>query len=435
LIGSLAGSGSVTNINNLYTGGDSSSTTFSGIISGLGGVTKQGSGTFSMTGLKNYAGNTSVLGGTLSTNSASLADAADVYLTTGAALQLGFNGADTIRSLYIDGALQSYGTWGPPGSGAQNTTPLLSGTGVLSVPAPNANISLTLNYAGSYDAAFNPLPGSPPAPLFSENAPHSGAPPAIHVPGAYHQFDVYMTITGLPAGEDFRSVEFDMVLGPGVTPSDFGYFAVEPPYTYDPPGPPGLTALFSQNGDAGSNTLDLQGITVIANSLNNHQGTHLRHPGENEPGGVAPNTNLAPPLKLGSAFVFWDGTFGGDGKTFVGVAPNGANPWGSITAFNNPVGHSTAEFTSGPREEWVGPLPGDFNFDDFVNAADYVVWRKNGMSQAQFNTWRANFGNTFGSGSSAIAFTTVPEPTAVLLLLAGVLFYQILRPVSRRGMC
>jgi hypothetical protein len=224
---------------------------------------------------------------------------------------------------------------------------------VLGISAQAANLTLSVDYAGSYDAAFNPLPGSPPAPLFAQNAPHSGAPPAVHVPGAYHQFDVYMTITGLPAGEDFQTVQWDMVLGPGVTPSDFGYVAAADPQ-YDPPGPPGLTALFSQNGDAGSNTGDLQRITVITSAANNHQGTHLRHPGENEPSGVGANSNLAPPMLLGSAYVFWDGTFGPDNKTFVGIAPNGANPWTSITAGNVPVGHGVGEFSSGPQEEWVG---------------------------------------------------------------------------------
>ena len=93
---------------------------------------------------------------------------------------------------------------------------------VLGVSAQAANIALTIDYAGSYDAAFNPLPGSPPAPLFSQNAPHSGAPPAVHVPGAYHQFNVFMSITGTVAGEDFQSVIFDLLLGPGVTNPDPG---------------------------------------------------------------------------------------------------------------------------------------------------------------------------------------------------------------------
>lgn len=58
-------------------------------------------------------------------------------------------------------------------------------------------------------------------------------------------------------------------------------------------------------------------------------------------------------------------------------------------------------------------LPGDFNFNGIVDAADYVVWRKTDASQQGYDTWRANFGATVGSGAGPAnsASTTVPEPT------------------------
>jgi arylsulfatase A-like enzyme len=66
----------------------------------------------------------------------------------------------------------------------------------------------------------------------------------------------------------------------------------------------------------------------------------------------------------------------------------------------------------------------DFNRDGFIDAADYVAWRKNGGTVDQYNLWRANFGTTAGSGSGATIdspSTQVPEPaTAVLLLLCAV---------------
>jgi hypothetical protein len=87
----------------------------------------------------------------------------------------------------------------------------------------------------------------------------------------------------------------------------------------------------------------------------------------------------------------------------------------------------------------VGPalLPGDYNDDGKVDAADYVVWRKNEgtmnilpndptggtIGAAQFNSWRANFGNMLGgSGSTNTedASGAVPEPNSVSLLLATV---------------
>jgi hypothetical protein len=63
-------------------------------------------------------------------------------------------------------------------------------------------------------------------------------------------------------------------------------------------------------------------------------------------------------------------------------------------------------------------LPGDFNDDGIVNAADYVVWRKTDGSQAGYDLWRANFGRTAGHGS--LASGTVPEPATAMLLLAAI---------------
>jgi probable HAF family extracellular repeat protein len=65
----------------------------------------------------------------------------------------------------------------------------------------------------------------------------------------------------------------------------------------------------------------------------------------------------------------------------------------------------------------VPAIPGDFNHDGTVDAADYVVWRKTGGSQDQYNTWRAHFGQTAGSGASTESPAAVPEPATLALLL------------------
>ncbi len=62
--------------------------------------------------------------------------------------------------------------------------------------------------------------------------------------------------------------------------------------------------------------------------------------------------------------------------------------------------------------------PGDFNNDGRVDAADYVLWRKNNINGEQgYNDWRTNFGRTAGSGSGLSA--AVPEPGSVALLMTG----------------
>lgn len=74
-------------------------------------------------------------------------------------------------------------------------------------------------------------------------------------------------------------------------------------------------------------------------------------------------------------------------------------------------------------------LPGDYNHDDRVDAADYIVWRNtmNSTTQlaadgsgdgvinlADLNVWRANFGHTFGSPASRVAIgPSVPESSTV----------------------
>ena len=48
-------------------------------------------------------------------------------------------------------------------------------------------------------------------------------------------------------------------------------------------------------------------------------------------------------------------------------------------------------------------LPGDFNDDGTVDAADYVVWRKTDGTQIGYDTWRAHFGETAGERCGGLA--------------------------------
>jgi hypothetical protein len=72
----------------------------------------------------------------------------------------------------------------------------------------------------------------------------------------------------------------------------------------------------------------------------------------------------------------------------------------------------------------VRGLAGDYNRDGSVDAADYVVWRKNDGTQAGYDIWRANFGETAGISTEAAAESAasgaVPEPATALLLLFSV---------------
>jgi hypothetical protein len=100
------------------------------------------------------------------------------------------------------------------------------------------------------------------------------------------------------------------------------------------------------------------------------------------------------------------------------------------------------------------PLPGDYNRDLTVDAADYLVWRKQiadfgplpngsgvgifaGMALPEdYAYWRANFGRSFPSGhgsvslASGIGSQSIPEPATVLLI--AIAFTLLPRDTSAR---
>jgi mannan endo-1,4-beta-mannosidase len=88
-----------------------------------------------------------------------------------------------------------------------------------------------------------------------------------------------------------------------------------------------------------------------------------------------------------------------------------------------------------PWSNLAPTLPGDFNKDNVVDTADYVVWR-NGVgttyTQFDYDTWRANFGRAGGSGAIAINLATVPEPAGTAVWLTVILALTRVRQ-SRRS--
>ncbi|MEX0611299.1 MAG: pentapeptide repeat-containing protein [Pirellulales bacterium] len=98
---------------------------------------------------------------------------------------------------------------------------------------------------------------------------------------------------------------------------------------------------------------------------------------------------------------------------WTGVTPTGAFTVSSPYTWNLSNLYTTGEVTLAAAPS----LPGDFNLDGTVDAADYVVWRKNYGTPAAYNVWRTHFGQTAGSGSGTDANAAVPEPSTLVLLL------------------
>jgi T5SS/PEP-CTERM-associated repeat protein len=76
----------------------------------------------------------------------------------------------------------------------------------------------------------------------------------------------------------------------------------------------------------------------------------------------------------------------------------------------------------------ISTLPGDYNADGSVDAADYLVWRKNDSTPAGYDTWRANFGATAAVGAASRRAApgpprlggptpAVPEPASLWIAL------------------
>ncbi len=183
--GSLAGAGQVNlGAGRLTTGSNNTSTTFAGVIAGSGGLTKVGTGTFTLSGLNTYTGTTFVNAGTLNvTSTGAIAGSVVNSATFGNAGLVGGTllnnpGATATNSGTITGLVTNDGTFTSTGtlnggltnagtsslSGAVNGTVLNSGTITLTGTTTGINIfdqtgSGIFNLAG-FDTTIGSLSGA-----------------------------------------------------------------------------------------------------------------------------------------------------------------------------------------------------------------------------------------------------------------------------------
>ncbi|MCS6319724.1 MAG: autotransporter-associated beta strand repeat-containing protein, partial [Nitrospira sp.] len=152
-VGAVAGAGNIPlGSGTLTTGGLNTSTSFSGVVSGTGGVSKSGTGTWTLSGANSYSGATTVSGGTLTSGATgSLPDASAVTLNSGTTLNLN-SFTETVGSLSGAGDI-TLGSAALTSSGnGTNTTysGVISGTGSL-IKAGSG--TLTLTGTNSYSGA------------------------------------------------------------------------------------------------------------------------------------------------------------------------------------------------------------------------------------------------------------------------------------------
>jgi hypothetical protein len=180
-------------------------------------------------------------------------------------------------------------------------------------------------------------------------------------------------------------------------------------------------------------------------------------------------------IKTNSNFeMVFNGHFGGDGEGYLDSTDNagktvhqmffntqfetqGGNGWIRLVEFLNdgttvrvrtysPLLDLTRTSSAYDFEFQLSPIPpepGDYNGNHFVDAADYLLWRKSFgsranltadgnndgvITEADYTYWRQRYGNpTAGAGAGSF-FTSIPEPsTATLFVVAVGLFSGVLR--------
>jgi hypothetical protein len=132
----------------------------------------------------------------------------------------------------------------------------------------------------------------------------------------------------------------------------------------------------------------------------------------------------------------------------LGITGSPALPSSSLLGFGEGAnGAIYAMFDNGQIYELVPqaiPLPGDYNNNHVVDAADYVLWRENAgtnnillndavggmIDDDQYNQWRANFGNSIATGGFGAVL--VPEPGVLPLLFASAVAGLLATRGSRR---
>ena len=159
-IASLKGGGHVNlGANTLTTGNDNSSTTFSGAIGGTGGLTKEGTGAFTLSGVNTYNGGTSILAGTVVVGNNSAFGTGPVAMAAGTTMSFLNTGNFTVaNNIQISGDP----TFTPPkgtiqalsgviSDGTSPGTLVLDGAGTLVLSAVNTYTAPTIINSGTLD--------------------------------------------------------------------------------------------------------------------------------------------------------------------------------------------------------------------------------------------------------------------------------------------
>lgn len=484
-IGSLHGEGSVSlGSGMLTTGGNNLDTVFSGIVSGAGGLTKQGSGNFILANANTYSGGTTISGGSVyaQNTSGSATGSGDVTISTGR-LTVGFattrgsvsgniilNGYDSLVDFYQSYDAQYAGQIS--GSGYLYK----EGSGTLTLTGSHTYSGLTSISAGTLKlTAYNLLPNASrvivDGVLDLNNFPQS-------IGSLSGAGSVTLGSGILSTGQDNLSTTFTGVISGsgGLAKTGTGTLTLSGNNTF-------TRGTAINDGTVLFNGTNSGGPTAVYHGTlggNGFLGTPASSAHLNIVSRLAPGSNSYGTLTVAGDVHFQSGSFfdieiAGRTSGFYDqlVVNNTLEPLsgkaelgGTIqvalrNSFKPAAGDSfqilfAASGFSGtfsgiaapavPNIRWnlsylgnsvflnaLAAVSGDVNVNGVVDAADYVMWRKTGGTQQQYHTWRTNFGQTAGSGAGntySASIAAVPEPNTALSLLTGSALWHAV--ISRR---
>jgi fibronectin-binding autotransporter adhesin len=425
-VGSIAGAGNVTlGSFTLTAGADNTSTTFSGNMSGGGGLTKTGSGTLTMSGSNAYTGTTTISGGTLTVSGGSaISNSSAVTVSSGAVFSLG--GSETVGSIAGAGNY-SLGSFALT-AGGDNTNTSVSGviSGTGGGLTKDGTGTLTLSGANTYTGVTTLNSGTLSFGSIANGGSASGIGQATNAAGNLVLNGGTLDYTGSTASTDR-----------GFTVSANSTIRVASGQT--------LRFTGTVSGSAGTLTKDNSGTLELI-------GNTVARPVTVNGGALAGNATFSGLVTLNTGASLVPGN--GVGGLATMTLSNGLTLNSGSTVqmdLSNTSGSSDSIAVSGGALAYGGTLAltvsgmmpsGDFTntynlFTGSAGSGDFSAVTLAGSYSGSFtlvsaNTWMRNTGDgtlwTFSEGNGTL--TVIPEPSTWALMSFGAAF--VLWRIRRR---
>jgi hypothetical protein len=338
--------------------------------------------------------------------------------------------------LFFDGVPQAAGVWGAVDSGAQFTSPFLTGTGKLNValvgppqpPGPAGNVIDDFEVdEGHFNWNYNFSPMSQTFGLASGPA-NSGGPSdrvTIEHQGTTGAASQLINLTIDATGDDTWQIRHNSGIGAGLAAQPAGNVPITGT---------GYVGFWAKTDDAGATVRIAIDDPVPAGSTAIEMGATLNLIADNQWHLYQWNLqDVDQWFALGNAGSDGDidATSGNVTIDSIWLAGSGNAQIYFDNVMHNPIGVITP-----------GYIPGDFDGDGLVNAADYSKWRTtygqnitpwtgadgNGdgiVNNSDYVLWRKQI--SMAGGANLGASAAVPEPPGMLLAAVAILLLGLRR--------